>query len=144
LRERRASPVEDEEDDADRPERRTNPAGRRFNRSDTMAMLSRLCQQARCHMTSSAQNSEAHQTTTHDVIWKWADARAGKPATVRVTEEDGPAGILRIDFDPPDEGLDRISWDEFFDKFGGADIAFLRQDRAKDGKLSCFHKLVRR
>ncbi|MCP3395423.1 hypothetical protein NLM27_42685 [Bradyrhizobium sp. CCGB12] len=95
-------------------------------------------------MTSKTQNSEAQQTTDRAAIRKWVDERGGQPATVKATEEDGHAGILRIDFDPPDDGLDRIGWDEFFDKFDEAGVAFLHQDRAKDGKLSRFHKFVRR
>ena len=58
--------------------------------------------------------------------------------------QDRHAGILRIDFDPPDQGLERIGWDEFFEKFDEADIAFLHQDRTKDGQLSRFHKFVHR
>ena len=88
-------------------------------------------------------DSEAHTTTDHDLIRKWAEERGGKPATVKATEEDGHAGILRIDFDPPEEGLDRISWDEFFKKFDETGIAFLYQERTKDGKLSRFHKFMR-
>ena len=57
-------------------------------------------------MTSKTQDSEAQQTTSHNTIRKWAEERGGKPATVKATEEDGHAGILRIDFDPPDEALD--------------------------------------
>lgn len=87
--------------------------------------------------------SEAQHTTNHDVIRKWAEERGGKPATVKATEGKGHAGILRIDFDPPDEGLDRIGWDVFFEKFDDAGIAFLHQDRTKDGELSRFHKFVR-
>jgi hypothetical protein len=88
-------------------------------------------------------SSEAQRTTDHNVIRKWAEERGGKPATVKATEGNGHAGILRIDFDPPDEGLDRISWDEFFEKFDEAGIAFLHQDRTKDGELSRFHKFVK-
>lgn len=88
-------------------------------------------------------DSEAHTTTDHDVIRKWAEERGGKPATVKATEEDGHAGILRIDFDPADKGLNRISWDEFFEKFDESGIAFLHQDHTKDGELSRFHKFVR-
>ena len=89
------------------------------------------------------EDSEAQKTTDHDVIRKWVVQRGGKPATVKATEEDGHAGILRIDFDPPDEGLERIGWDEFFEKFDDAGIAFLHQDRTKDGQLSRFHKFVK-
>lgn len=88
-------------------------------------------------------SSEAQQTTDHDVIRKWAEERGGNPATVKVTEENGHAGILRIDFDPPDKDLDRIGWGEFFRKFDEAGIAFLHQDRTNDGELSRFHKFVR-
>lgn len=95
-------------------------------------------------MTYKTQSSEAQQTTDHAAIRKWVDERGGQPATVKATEEDGHAGILRIDFDPPDAALDRIGWDEFFDKFDEAGIAFLHQDHTKNGKLSRFHKFVRR
>src|SRR3569623_3429671 len=95
---------------------------------------------ARWHMTTKTQNSEARQTTDHDAIRKWVDERGGRPAPVKATEEDGHAGILRIDFAPPDKGLDRIGWDAFFEKFAEAGIAFLHQDRTSDGQLSRFHK----
>jgi hypothetical protein len=88
--------------------------------------------------------SESHTTTDHDVIRKWATDRHGRPATVKATEEDGHAGILRIDFEPKDEGLDQIDWDEFFRKFDESELAFLYQDRTSDGKVSRFHKFVRR
>jgi hypothetical protein len=88
--------------------------------------------------------SEAHTTTNHNVIRKWAEERGGRPATVKATEEDGEAGILRIDFGPKDERLEEISWDEFFRKFDEVNLAFLHQDRTKDGNLSRFFKFVRR
>ena len=83
-------------------------------------------------------------TTKHDTIRKWAEERGGRPATVRATEEDGHAGILRIDFDPDQKSLDPIDWNEFFRKFDESDLAFLYQDRTKDGKISRFHKFVHR
>jgi hypothetical protein len=88
--------------------------------------------------------SEGETTTSHDVIRKWADERDGHPATVKDTAEDGHAGVLRIDFGPKEERLEEIGWDEFFRKFDEAGLAFLYQDRTKDGKLSRFHKFVRR
>ncbi len=83
-------------------------------------------------------------TTKHDAIRKWAEERGGRPATVRATEEDGHAGILRIDFDPDQKSLDPIDWNEFFRKFDESDLAFLYQDHTKDGKISRFHKFVHR
>lgn len=88
--------------------------------------------------------SDSETTTDHNLIKKWAEERAGRPATVRETEEDGHAGILRIDFGPKEERLEEIGWDEFFRKFDESDLAFLYQDRTKDGKLSRFHKFVQR
>lgn len=88
--------------------------------------------------------SEGHTTTDRDFIRKWATDRRGRPATVRATETDGEAGILRIDFGPEDEALDEIEWDEFLRKFDESDLAFLYQDHTKDGKVSRFHKFVRR
>lgn len=88
--------------------------------------------------------SDSETTTDHKVIRKWIEERDGRPATVRATEEDGHAGILRVDFGPKEDQLDEIEWDEFFRKFDEADLAFLYQDRTKDGGLSRFHKFVRR
>lgn len=88
--------------------------------------------------------SESQTTTDHSEIRKWAEQRDGHPATVRATEEDGHAGLLRIDFGPREERLEEIGWDEFFRKFDEADLAFLYQERTKEGKPSRFHKFVRR
>lgn len=88
--------------------------------------------------------SESQTTTDHAVIRKWVTERRGHPATVAATEDGGHAGILRIDFDPKDERLDESDWDEFFRKFDQSDLAFLYQDRTRDGKISRFHKFVQR
>ena len=58
--------------------------------------------------------SDSVTTTDHKVIKKWAEERAGQPATVRATEEDGHAGILRIDSGPMEGQLEEIEWAEFF------------------------------
>jgi hypothetical protein len=88
--------------------------------------------------------SEAKFTTDHQEIRHWAEKRGGQPATVSGTGTDDEAGILRLDFKPKDETLDRISWDEFFDKFDNSKLAFLYQDKTSDGKVSRFHKFVDR
>jgi hypothetical protein len=88
--------------------------------------------------------SDTKTTTDSETIEKWATDRGGVPATVKATEDDGQAGILRIDFPPRDEGLEEISWDDFFRKFEEARLAFLYQDETKDGKISRFHKFVSR
>lgn len=85
--------------------------------------------------------SEATTTTNHDEIRKWAEARNGNPAKVRTS---GPGGILRIDFGEPEDSLDRIGWEEFFEIFDDNNLAFLHQDKTGDGKLSRFNKFVER
>jgi hypothetical protein len=88
--------------------------------------------------------ARANATTDHDKIREWAETRGGHPATVKRTERGKEAGILRLDFDPPDESLEKISWDDFFEKFEDADLAFLYQDKTAAGKQSRFHKFVSR
>ncbi|MGZ9107033.1 MAG: hypothetical protein ACXW3M_14780 [Rhodoplanes sp.] len=89
--------------------------------------------------------SQGRMTTDHNTIRKWAEERGAHPGTVKGTEAGGEhAGILRLDFDPKEEELEPISWDEFFSKFDDAELAFLHQDRTADGAVSRFHKFVSR
>jgi hypothetical protein len=53
-------------------------------------------------------------------------------------------GILQFDFEPKDEDLSKISWDDFFEKFEKEKLAFLYQEETADGAESRFHKFVRR
>ncbi len=90
--------------------------------------------------------SESKTTTDHKTIQAWSEARGGKPATVKSTEKDGEAGVLRIDF-PGYSGagsLEEISWDEFFKKFDEKKLAFLYQEHTSSGEESRFFKLVSR
>ncbi|WP_353643809.1 hypothetical protein [Mesorhizobium sp. WSM2239] len=85
--------------------------------------------------------SEAKTTTNHDEIRKWAEARGGRPSRVR---NRGDGGILRIDFGEPEEELEEIGWDRFFEIFDENRLAFLHQDKTSDGGTSQFNKLVNR
>lgn len=91
---------------------------------------------------------ESEKTTDHEKIKKWAEKRGGRPATVKTTERKGEeAGILRIHFpeySDRGESLEEIPWEEFFDKFEESELAFLHQDKTKDGSESRFFKLVDR
>lgn len=90
--------------------------------------------------------SSSQTTTDHDEIRKWAEARDGKPVTVRGTGDDDEPGVLRIDF-PGGAGSDRleeISWEEWFEKFDEKELSFLYQDKKADGQESTFFKLVSR
>lgn len=90
--------------------------------------------------------SEAKTTTDHDTIRRWTEERGGRPAAVHATHTGKDAGILRIDF--PEYGndgkLDEIAWEDFFDKFEKEKLAFLYQDKTKDGGTSRFFKFVQR
>jgi hypothetical protein len=90
---------------------------------------------------------EAQTTTDHDTIRKWVEARDGRPAAVAQTHEGDEVGVIRIAFagkgDKP-EGLEEITWEEFFEKFEEKKLAFLYQEKTKDGGTSRFFKLIKR
>lgn len=90
--------------------------------------------------------SESMMTTDHETIRKWAEARGGKPATVKGTESGGEAGILRINFAGygDEEALEEISWDEFFQKFDEKQLVFLYQEETASGDESRFSKFISR
>ena len=83
--------------------------------------------------------SSASQTTNHDEIRRWIEDRQGTPSRVK---DSGEGGILRVDFGEPEEALEPIEWDEFFQIFEKSDLAFLHQDKTEDGKLCRFSKFV--
>ncbi len=83
-------------------------------------------------------------TTDHDVIRKWIEEREGRPARVRDTE-DQEGGLIRVDYPGfSGESLQTISWEEFFDAFEANNLAFLFQDKKKDGSESRFSKMIDR
>jgi hypothetical protein len=86
----------------------------------------------------------SHTTTNHQEIRRWIEKRGGHPAAVAATVDEDDAGILRVDFDPPDDSLEQISWDDFFNTFDEKSLAFLYQDKTADGKTSRFFKFVSR
>lgn len=89
---------------------------------------------------------ESLSTTDHDTIRQWAEARGGQPAGVKDTGGGEDPGVIRIDFPGygADENLEKIDWDEWFDKFERNDLAFVYQERTADGELSTFNRLVSR
>jgi len=83
-------------------------------------------------------------TTDHQEIRAWAEERGGFPARVRDTKSDGHPGVLRIDFPGfcGDDGLERITWEEWFQAFDQSKLVFLRQEESEDGQVSHFNKLL--
>jgi ferritin-like metal-binding protein YciE len=84
-------------------------------------------------------NGGSSVTTDHDEIRQWAEARGASPACVRGTGGKGDTGMIRLDFPGYSGGksLQKISWDEWFEKFDGQKLALLhREDN--------FNKLIAR
>lgn len=88
--------------------------------------------------------SDSSTATDHAAIRDWVEERNGRPARVKSTADKSGSALLRIDFQEPDEGLEAISWEDFFRIFDQNDLAFLHQDRTADGEVSRFHKFVNR
>ncbi len=89
---------------------------------------------------------ESKTTTDRETIKRWVEDRGGWPAAVKATRDEDDVGILRIDFPgySGEESLERISWDEFFEKFEASQLAFLYQEETSAGEESRFFKLIRR
>lgn len=91
---------------------------------------------------------ESKTTTDHEVIRHWAEERGGRPATIKGTHgRQEKAGLLRITFPEyggkPEE-IEEVPWDDFFEKFEEEKLAFLYQEKTKDGGVSRFNKFVTR
>jgi hypothetical protein len=69
-------------------------------------------------------------------------SRRGCPAQVKRSEKKDDVGIIRIDYlgYSGRQFLEKISWDEFFEKFEESKLAFIYQDEWD----SRFSKLVKR
>jgi hypothetical protein len=78
--------------------------------------------------------AQAIKIIDHDEIMRWVEERGGRPARVRATAEAG-GGILRIDFREPDQGLEAISWNEFFEIFEKKRLALLEQGETADSRV---------
>jgi hypothetical protein len=91
-------------------------------------------------------SADSKVTTDHEVIQQWVEARGGQPARVKGTGSKQGFGLLRIDFPgySGEDTLETISWEEFFAAFEENKLAFLYQDKTKDGSESRFSKLIDR
>src|SRR5919108_2741595 len=83
-------------------------------------------------------------TRNHEVIQRWAEQRGAVPATVTDSRHEGHPGVLRFDFPGfGGEGLEHISWEEWFKAFDERNLVFLFQEHTKDGTESNFFQLQR-
>ena len=89
---------------------------------------------------------ESKVTTDHEAIKRWVEERGGWPAAVKDTGDKDDPGLLRIDFPgySGNQSLEKISWEDFFEKFEEKNLAFLYQDEKRDGEESRFFKLINR
>ncbi|CCF20681.1 conserved protein of unknown function [Pseudorhizobium banfieldiae] len=85
--------------------------------------------------------SKSVETTDHKQIRNWIEERGGHPARVK---DSGEGGILRVDFGEPEESLEPIEWDDFFEIFDKNELCFLYQEETSSGKTSRFNKFVSR
>jgi len=93
------------------------------------------------------ESADSKITTDHETIRQWVQARHGHPARVKGPHnKSGSIGVLRIDYPgySGEETLEAITWDQFFEAFDLNHLAFLYQDKTKDGKQSRFSKLIDR
>ena len=85
-------------------------------------------------------------TKDHNEIRKWAEKRGAVPAEVASTHTKSGPGILRFQFpDAPnqnDKNLREISREDFFEKFDGANLELVYQEKTAEGQTSNFNKLV--
>ena len=87
---------------------------------------------------ASRESAESKTTTDHEEIKSWVEARGGTPSRVEDTN------LLRIDY-PGFSGegkLEPLEWNEFFRIFDENNLAFLYQEKTKDGGESRFSKFV--
>jgi hypothetical protein len=86
---------------------------------------------------------EDRVTIDHDAIRRWAEERAGYPATVAGTHPGEEAGVLRIGFDDEPD-LDRIGWDEFFEKFEAKALAMRYRNEPEGSGNDRYHEFLKR
>ena len=79
----------------------------------------------------------------HDSIREWADAHGARPARVQGTGGSHDPGILRLETPIENEdGLDRISWEEWLRKFDAAGLALLVDE--DEDHPSTYNRFVKR
>ncbi|HZT14056.1 MAG TPA: DUF6496 domain-containing protein [Candidatus Baltobacteraceae bacterium] len=66
----------------------------------------------------------AKRTNDREEIRRWVETHDGRPAIVA-----GTGGVLRIDFGEPEQQLEQVSWDRFFEIFDRSNVDFLYDPR---------------
>lgn len=99
------------------------------------------------HGVALVMSDRSKTTTDPETIRQWIEERKGRPMIVKGTESKGEgAGLLRIDFPGYDggDGLEEVSWAEFFDTMERKNLALVYQEETPDGAMSRFNTFVSR
>jgi len=122
---------------------RSRATSARSSRSATSARSSR---NPSSRGASSKSKASSRPLTDHEEIRRWAEERDASPACVRGTGGSEDIGMIRLDFPGYSGGdsLERIEWDEWFQKFDERRLALLVQEKTARGERSNFNKLVSR
>ena len=85
-------------------------------------------------------------TTDHRKIRNWTEKRGGQPASVKNNNLRSEEDILKIHFPftGADETVEKITWEEFFEKFEEQALSFTYQETTKDGNPSLYCRLQER
>ena len=86
---------------------------------------------------------ENRTTIDHETIRRWANERGGYPATVAGSHSGDDVGVLRIGFGD-EEDLERIGWEEFFEKFEEKALAMRYRDEPAESGSERFHEFFKR
>ena len=88
----------------------------------------------------------AKATIDHATIRRWVEERGGRPGQVKPAGGGNDPEVLRIDFPElsGDGSLEPIGWERFFASFDRDRLAFIYQDRIRNGQPGRFNKLVSR
>lgn len=79
--------------------------------------------------------ASAKPITDHNKIRRWAEENNARPACVKGTGKGSDPGMLRLDFDEKEEGLQEISWDKWFEWFDKNELALLISPGSRFNKL---------
>lgn len=123
-------------------------ARRQTKRSTREGRPQRKTRTGRPASSTRRRSNSSKTTTNHDEIRRWAEERGGVPACVQGTGRGEDTGIIRIEFpdalNAKDANLEKITWEDFFDKFDEQGLALVHQDKLARGGRSNFAKLVKR
>jgi hypothetical protein len=77
-------------------------------------------------------------------IRRWAEEHGAKPARVKGGEKDAGVGALRLDFPGYSGGeqLERITWEEWFERFEEQNLTLLHDEITTRGRLSRLNELM--